>query len=91
MAQPEQTKQYPKDTPENRAKKMREYKVFVFEEVMDLGSRGMYNKTKMENALNALGLEGWSLKKIVTKQIPGFASTTVQLIMILERDMPLEP
>ena len=84
-------KQYPKDTPENRVKKMKEYKVTVFEEVMDLGSRGKYDKKKIEDTLNALGLDGWSLKKILTKQIPGLASNTYQFIMIFERDMPLEP
>ena len=32
-------KEYPKDTPENRARKMKEYKVIVFDEVADSDKR----------------------------------------------------
>jgi hypothetical protein len=70
---------------------MKEYKITVFEEVMSLGTRGTYDKTKLEDALNILGLDGWSVKKILMRQIPGLASNTINLIIILERDMPLEP
>ncbi len=83
-------KQYPKDTPENRARKMREYKVIVFDEVADAASKGKYDKTRLETTLNSLGLEGWSLKKTRMRQIPGLVSSTIEFIMIFERDMPLE-
>ena len=87
----ETKKQYPKDTLENRDKKMKEYKVTVFEEVSNLASRGKYDKTRLEDTLNSFGREGWSLKKILTRQIPGLASNIIEIIMILERDMPLKP
>ncbi|MFA5268072.1 MAG: DUF4177 domain-containing protein [Methanoregula sp.] len=87
----ENKKQYPKDTPENRAKKMKEYKVTVFEEIANLSSRGKYDKTRLEDTLNSIGAEGWDLKKTMTRQIPGLASNTIEFIMIFERDMPLEP
>jgi uncharacterized Zn finger protein (UPF0148 family) len=84
-------KQYPKDTPENRAKNMKEFKVIGMEEVWSLDSGGNFNKKKMEDTLNSYGTEGWSVKAIATRQIPGFASLTNESIIILERDMPLEP
>lgn len=85
----EQEKHYPKDTPENRARKMREFKVTVYEEVWDLGSRGKYNTQKVEDFLNTFGRDGWSLKKIVSRTVPGLAFNTIQFIIFLERDMPL--
>lgn len=42
----ESQKKYPKDTPENRAKKMKEFKVIGMEEVWSLDSRGNFNKKK---------------------------------------------
>jgi uncharacterized Zn finger protein (UPF0148 family) len=84
-------KQYPKDTPENRAKKMKEFKVIGMEEVWSLDSGEKFNKKRMEDALNSYGTEGRSVKAIATRQIPGFASLTNESIIILERDMSLEP
>jgi hypothetical protein len=84
-------KQYPKDTPENRAKKLKEYKVIGMEEEWSFGSGGRSNKKMIEDALNSYGLEGWCVKEIATRQIPGFGSITYENIIILERDMPLEP
>lgn len=84
-------KQYPKDTPENRAKKMKEFKVIGMEEVWSLDSGGNFNRQKMEDTLNSYGTDGWSVKAIATRQIPGFASLTNESIIILERDMPLVP
>lgn len=83
-------KEYPKDTPENRAKKMKEFKVIVFDEVAD-SAKGKYDKARLETMLNTLGPEGWSLKNARLRQIPGLVSSTIEHIMIFERDMPLEP
>lgn len=87
----ESKKQYPKDTPENRAKKMKEFKVIAMEEIWSLDGGGIFNKKVLEDTLNSHGLEGWSVKAIATRQIPGFASLTHESMIILERDMPLEP
>jgi hypothetical protein len=84
-------KQYPKDTPENRAKKLKEYKVVGMEEVWNPGGGGRFNKRLIEDTLNSYGSEGWCVKEIATRQIPGIASFTYEIIIILERDMPLEP
>ncbi|MDP3564561.1 MAG: DUF4177 domain-containing protein [Methanoregula sp.] len=84
-------KQYPKNTPENRAKKMKEYKVIGMEDMWIAGSGGKFNTKKIEDALNSYGYEGWSIKEIATRQTPGFASITSEIILILERDLPLDP
>jgi hypothetical protein len=84
-------KQYPKDIPENRAKKMKEYKVVVMEDVWHPAGSGKFNKNLLEDMLNSYGFEGWSMKVITKRQIPGIASLTTESIIILERDMPLEP
>lgn len=84
-------KQYPKDTPENRAKKMKEFKVFVIKDALDLVSGGQFNAKKIEDELNSYGSDGWSVKEIATRQIPGIASLTYEMVIILERDMPLVP
>jgi len=84
-------KQYPKDTPENRAKKMKEFKVIGMEGVWSLDSRGNFNREMMEETLNLFGTDGWSMKAIATRQIPGFASLTFDSVIILERDLPLHP
>jgi hypothetical protein len=83
--------QYPKDTPENRAKKMKEFKVIGMEDAWSLVDGGKFNKQLMEEILNSYGFEGWSVKAIATRQIPGIASLTNESMIILERDMPLEP
>jgi hypothetical protein len=84
-------KQYPKDTPENRAKKMKEYKVIGMEEIWSFDGGGKFNKKGLEDLLNSYGSEGWRVKAIATRQIPGFATLTNESVIILERDMPLEP
>jgi uncharacterized Zn finger protein (UPF0148 family) len=84
-------KYYPKDTPENRAKKMKEYKVAVIEVEESFGTRSQYDSNRIEDTLNSFGLDGWSLKKILKRKVPHLTSDTYQLITILERDMPLEP
>jgi uncharacterized Zn finger protein (UPF0148 family) len=83
-------KHYPRDSPENRAKKMKEFKVIGMEEIWSLDSGGNFNKKNMEDMLNSYGIDGWSVKAIATRQIPGFLSLTHESIIILERDMPLE-
>ncbi|MCK9580009.1 MAG: zinc ribbon domain-containing protein [Methanoregula sp.] len=84
-------KVYPKDTPENRAKKMKEFKVFVIKDAWDFGSGGQFNAKKIEDTLNSYGFDGWSVKEMATRQIPGIGSLTYEMVVILERDMPLEP
>jgi len=66
-AKTENKKQYPKDTPENRAKKMKEYKVIGTEETGGLDGGGKFNKKLLEDTLNSYGLEGWSVKAIATR------------------------
>jgi hypothetical protein len=46
-------KRYPKDTTENRAKKMREFRVMGMEEVWSLDGGGNFNTQKTEDALNS--------------------------------------
>jgi len=84
-------KEYPKDTPENRAKKLKEYKVIGTEEGWFLGSGGKINRKFMEDTLNSYASEGWAVKEVIARQIPGFGSLTYESIIILERDMPLVP
>jgi hypothetical protein len=84
-------KQYPGDTPENRAKKMKEFKVIGMEEVWSLDSGGNFDKKKMEDTLNSYGTDGWSVKAIATRQIPGFASLTNESIIIPELNMSRVP
>jgi hypothetical protein len=89
---PEKTRRigYPKDTPENRARNMKEFRVIGMEEVWCLEG-GKFDKMKMEDMLNSYGKEGWSVKAVATRQLPGFASLTNESIVILERDLPLVP
>ena len=83
-------KQYPKDTPENRAKKLKEYKVIGTEEGWFMASGGKVNKKIIEDTLNSYAADGWSLREVITRQIPGLGSITFESILILVRDMPLE-
>jgi uncharacterized Zn finger protein (UPF0148 family) len=87
----ESKKIYPKDTPENRAKKMKEYKVIGQEDTWLNGGR--FDKTSLENMLNFYALEGWTVKEISASKTVGvfFGTPRDEMIIILERDMPLEP
>jgi hypothetical protein len=83
-------KQYPKDTPENCAKKMKEFKVIGMDEEWNVLTGAKSNKQLIEQSLNSYGLEGWSVKAIAIRQIPGIGTITYENLLILERDMPLE-
>jgi uncharacterized Zn finger protein (UPF0148 family) len=86
----ETKKQYPKDTPENRAKKLKEYKVIGQEDVWLAG--GKFDKNALENMINFYALDGWTVKEISTSNTFGiFTVSRDEMIIILERDMPLEP
>jgi uncharacterized Zn finger protein (UPF0148 family) len=81
-------KQYPKDTPENRARKLKEYKVISFEEAI---TNARFSKKSIENELNSHASDGWKVKECSISNPSSLAFTVNQLIIILERDMPLEP
>jgi hypothetical protein len=84
-------KDYPQDTPENRAKKMREYKVIGMEDTWFNGGR--FDKMSLENMLNHYALDGWKVREISASKTLGVISGLArdEMIIILERDMPLEP
>jgi len=84
-------KQYPKDTPENRAKMMKEYKVIGQEDTWLNGGR--FDKTSLENMLNFYALEGWTVREISASKTFGvfFGTPRDEMIIILERNLPLEP
>jgi hypothetical protein len=84
-------KRYPKDTPENRAKKLKEYKVVGFEDEESLSNMGKANISGLENFLNSFASEGWTVKEVIERNFPSLTSVVHQYLIILERDMPLEP
>jgi hypothetical protein len=84
-------KTYLKDTPENRAKKMSEYKVIGQEDEWLNGGR--FDKYSLEKMLNHYALEGWKVREISASKTYGifFGTPRDEMIIILERDMPLSP
>jgi hypothetical protein len=84
-------KGYPVDNPENRAKKMKEYKVIGQEDEWLNGGR--FDKKSMENMLNHYALDGWAVREISSSKTFGifFGTPRDEIIIILERDMPLDP
>jgi hypothetical protein len=84
-------KQYPKDTPENRAKNLKEYKVIGFEDEESLSNMGKANIGGLEDFLNSHASEGWIVKEVIERNFPSLTSRVHQYVIILERDMPLEP
>lgn len=87
----ESWKVYPKDTPENRAKEMKEYKVVGMEDSWQNGGR--FDKVSLENMINHYSLQGWRVREISASKTLGLFSSLArdELLVILERDMPLEP
>lgn len=84
-------KQYPKDTPENRARKIKEYKVIGQEDTWLNGGR--FDKTSLKDMLNSYAMDGWTVKEISSSKTVGvfFGTPRDEMVIILERDMPLEP
>jgi hypothetical protein len=80
-----------KDTPENRAKNMKEFKVLGIVETWNVITGVKSNKKIIEDELYSYGLDGWSVKAMTTRQIPGIGTLAFEDLIILERDMPLEP
>lgn len=76
--------QYPKDTQENRAKKMKEYKVIGQEDRWLIGGR--FDKRSLEKMLNFYALEGWTVKAIEASKTVGMFLETPrdEIIIILE-------
>lgn len=95
-------KQYPKDTPENHAKKMKEFKVVVVQDkilfslgaALTLNPKNVvtYQTQNLEDKLNDLGLEGWCIKHVEKRRVLDRPTDTIfESIVFLERDLPLEP
>lgn len=83
-------KQYPKDTPENRAKKLKEYKVIGVEKGLFDGAH--FSKKDLETMLNSYALEGWRVIEFsINNPSMGEGPPMSQIIIVLERDLPLEP
>jgi hypothetical protein len=83
-------KQHSHDTPETSTRKIKEYKVIKLEEKWIIGSGGKINIKKLEETLNSYGLDGWNLKETTTRQNPGVASFSYEILIIFERDRTLK-
>jgi hypothetical protein len=81
----------PKDTPENRAKKLMEYLVIGQENEWFTGDR--FDRLSLEKMLNHYALDGWTVKEMTTSPTFGviFGTPRDEMIIILERDMRLIP
>jgi hypothetical protein len=88
---PQKVDLFLKDTPENRAKKLMEYKVVGQEDMWLNGGR--FDKISLEKMLNYYAHEGWKVREITTSKTVGVFLGTPrdEMIVILERDMQLEP
>jgi len=80
-------KQVLKDTPENREKKLKEYKVLQMTVSILQNWGNVINPQKMEEKLNSYASEGWKVVSLSTGNPGNFSD----YIIILERDIPLEP
>lgn len=74
------------DTPENRSKNFKEYKVIGQEDKFLNGGR--FDKTSLEKMLNSYAEEGWMVKEISTSKTFGifFGTPRDEMIIILERN-----
>ncbi|MEN6609207.1 MAG: DUF4177 domain-containing protein [Methanoregulaceae archaeon] len=79
-----------KDTPENRAKGLKEYKVIGQEDEWLNGGR--FDKTSLQNMLNYYANQGWIVKEISASKSFGifFGTPRDEMIIILERDLFLD-
>ena len=68
---------------------MKEYKVIGQEDIWMQGGR--FDKTSLENMINSYALDGWTVKDISASKTWGMIVQRDEMIVILERDMPLEP
>lgn len=75
------------DTPENKAKNLKEYKIISQEDEWLNGGR--FDKTSMENMLNSYAKKGWRVKVIASSKTFGvfFGTPRDEMIIVLERDM----
>jgi len=76
------------DTPENRAKKLKEYKIIGQDDEWLNGGR--FDKTSMENMLNFYARQGWVVKEMASSKIFGFligGTNRDEMVIVLERDM----
>lgn len=75
------------DTPENRAKSLKEYKVIGQEDEWLNGGR--FDKISLENMLNHYARNGWTVKEISASKTFGifFGTPRDELLIILERDL----
>jgi hypothetical protein len=76
-----------KDTSENRAKNLKEYKVVGQEDQWLDGGR--FDKNSLERMLNHYALDGWRVREISTSKTVGvfFGTHRDEMIIVLERDM----
>lgn len=80
-----------KDTPENRAKHLKEYKVVGMEDTWLNGGR--FDKFSLQNMLNSYASDGWRVREISASKTLGVITGLArdEMIVILERDLPLVP
>jgi len=75
------------DTPENRLKNLKEYKIIGQEDEWLNGGR--FDKVSMENMLNSYARQGWIVKEISSSKTYGifFGTPRDEMLIVLERDM----
>jgi hypothetical protein len=70
---------------------MKEYKVIGMEDTWLAGGR--FDRSSMEKMLNHYALDGWKVREISASKTLGIITglSRDEMIVILERDMPLTP
>jgi hypothetical protein len=75
------------DTPANRLKNLKEYKIIGQEDEWLNGGR--FDKISMENMLNSYARHGWTVKEMTSSKTFGifFGTPRDEMMIVLERDM----
>ena len=75
------------DTPENRLKNLKEYKIIGQEDEWLNGGR--FDKNSMENMLNSYARQGWRVREMISSKTFGvfFGTPRDEMMIVLERDM----
>jgi len=75
------------DTPANRLKNLKEYKIIGQEDEWLNGGR--FDKTSFQNMLNSYAQHGWTVREMTTSKTFGifFGTPRDEMLIVLERDM----
>jgi hypothetical protein len=75
------------DTPQNRARNLKEYKIVGQEDEWLNGGR--FDKISMENMLNSYAAQGWIVREMSSSKTFGvfFGTPRDEMMIVLERDM----